>query len=123
MNARELSQILVEDTGPHLLGPKASAFANRLLLRINSIPALQAALTDIASYLKQPETEEETLVIELGFKRLPKEIMPEVLRLIAAPKSENVQVVHYVQNEAAHTGFIVSIKTSELAGNAFAYAS
>lgn len=95
---------------------RISVFVNRLLLRIFSVPALRAYLADIGAQVG----EDGKTVVQLDFYRLPSEVIPQVIRLCAAPRPP--KVFHYVKNAAARTGIELQIQPDDFKGDDYAYA-
>jgi hypothetical protein len=116
----KVARLLIE-TGEQVdteLDPKISVYINRLLLRLFSAPGLLNSLADVG-YL-HCDAEPGTVKVQLDFYRLPQEVFPDVMRLLAAPRPP--QAFRYVKNGSARTGFEIRVKPDDFAGEEYDYA-
>lgn len=102
MNVFDFARLLVEKDQERKVDPLVRDFNNRLLLRIFHSPALLASLIDNNVRIK-----EGAQVIELDFKQLPEDVIPQVKQLIGAPY-DSIRITRFHANHVAHTGFEVS---------------
>lgn len=100
------------------LDGKIAVYLNRLLLRLYSVPSLLNALADVGHC--QDEGNPGQVKIQLDFYRLPLEVLPDVLRLLAAPRPP--QAYRYIKNGSARTGFELLVKPEDFPGEEYDYA-
>ena len=119
MNERHAARIIVEDASPSRIGNKPSVFVNRMIMRFFSVPAALAALSDIG--IIPGKDEKSPVTIQLDFQRLPEEVIPQIITLIAAPTK--LKMSKYVKSGQARNGFEFQISDSDLKGDDYDYAS
>ena len=125
------------------IDPKIQAYVNRLMLRFQSQPSLLMYLVDQTTFKPniegstsdqvedgefnepdaQPdkkETDDDEVVVQFSFRRLPKEIIPPLLRLIAAPREP--EMFQFTKEGQARTGIQIKLKPSDFPGEEIDYA-
>lgn len=118
MREKQLARILVEDVSK--INKKVGVYINRLLLRIFSVPALQAYLSNV-NLVHDDEDGNKPVTIQLDFQRLPEEVLPQMLKLIAAPRQP--RLLKYVKDGAARTGVEIEVKPEDFGGEEYDYAN
>lgn len=101
------------------LDPKLKALCDRMFLQIFSVPSLQTWLAD-ASVL--PSGDDGKIKIQLDFMKLPKEVIPDLERLLSVDYFKNHRLVKYVKNGQARTGLEIEVSPKDLPGSAYDYA-
>lgn len=119
MNARQVARILVEDALPSKIGKKPSVFVNRMIMRFFSVPSAISALADVG--IIPSEEEGSPVTIQLDFQRLPEEVIPQIINLIASPTK--MKMSKYVKNGQARNGFEFQIGDKDLEGDDYDYAA
>ena len=99
---------------------KVGAIANRLALQIFSVPSLQAQLKDFS--VRKDESDSDAVEIQMDFFRLPKEVIPDLERLLSVHEFEDYNLLKYTVNGQAHTGVKLKIKPKKLPGDRYDYA-
>lgn len=118
MNEKQVARILVEDASPTKIGKKPSVFVNRMIMRFFSTPAALSALSDVG--IIPGEKTESPVTIQLDFQRLPEEVIPQIINLIASPTK--MKMSKYVKNGQARNGFEFQIGDKDLEGDDYDYA-
>lgn len=108
----------VEKSADGQLNGKIAVYLNRLLLRLYSVPSLLNALADVGYC--EDEANPDQVKIQLDFYRLPLEVFPDVMRLLAAPRPP--QAFRYIKNGSARTGFELLVKPEDFPGEEYDYA-
>jgi len=101
------------------LDPKLKALCDRMFLQIFSVPSLQTWLAD-ASVV--PSGDDGKIKIQLDFMKLPKEVIPDLERLLSVDYFKNHRLVKYVKNGQARTGLEIEVSPKDLPGSAYDYA-
>lgn len=102
------------------LDPKIQTLANRIFLQIYSVPSLQACLADASV---NPTGEPDGSVkIQLDFLKLPKEVLPDLQRLLSTDFFKDHKLVKYIKNGQARTGLEIKVTPKELPGDPYDYA-
>jgi hypothetical protein len=137
MTTSELATFLIEDAPG--VDKKINTYINRLMLRFHSQPAILSNLVDVTHFRPGEENEtpdevedgeykqekeghsdqNETVVLQLAFNRLPQEIISPLIRLIAAPRDP--KIMRYVKDGAARTGFEIELKPNDFPGDDYDY--
>ena len=99
---------------------KVSVLANRIFLQIFSVPSLQAYLADAA--VLPTGKPDGTVKIQLDFLKLPREVLPDLERLLSTAYFENHRLVKYIKDGQARTGLEIEVKPKELPGDPYSYA-
>lgn len=100
--------------------PKVKVLSDRIALQVFSVPSLQAYLAD---YSVVPTNKPDGSVrIQLDFLKLPKEILPDLERLLSVDYFKNHRLVKYIKNGQARTGLEIEVTPRDLPGNAYDYA-
>lgn len=150
MNDGQLATVLIEKVADANIDKKVAVYVNRLMLRLHSQPAVLSNLVDVTVYkphirhgtndqvedgefketdpenspAKENDEEEsdpnETVILQLSFRRLPREVIPPLVRLIAAPREPKLS--RYTKDGSARIGFELKLKPSDFAGDEFDYA-
>jgi len=100
--------------------PKVTVLANRIFLQIFSVPSLQAYLADAA--VLPTGKPDGTVKIQLDFLKLPKEVLPDLERLLSTDYFENHRLVKYIKDGQARTGLEIEVTPKELPGDPYDYA-
>jgi hypothetical protein len=143
---RELAILLIEKLADAKIDKKIAVFVNRLMLRLQSQPALIANLADVSVFkpgiesntddqVKDGQFQEgqedrddenndekggETVLLQLSFRRLPQEVVTPLLRLIAAPRE--AKLYKFVKDGQARTGVEMELRPSDFPGEEYDYA-
>lgn len=120
VNERHAARILVEEASPTAIGKKPSVFVSRMIMRFFSVPAALAALADVGIIPGADEEKSAPVTIQLDFQRLPEEVIPQIVNLIAAPTP--MKYSRYVKNGQARNGFEFQISDKDLVGDDYDYA-
>lgn len=118
MNERHAALIIVEEASPNKIGKKPSVFVNRMIMRFFSVPAVLAALSDIGIIPR--EDGKSAVTVQLDFQKLPDEVIPQIISLIAAPTK--MKMSRYIKNGQARLGFEFQIDDNDLGGEDYDYA-
>lgn len=103
-----------------LIDPKVKVLSDRLALQVFSVPSLQAYLAD---YSVVPTGKPDgTVRIQLDFLKLPKEILPDLERLLSVDYFKEHRLVKYIKNGQARTGLEIEVTPKELPGTPYDYA-
>jgi hypothetical protein len=121
VNEAALARILVEEIPlkTHAADKKVGVLATRMLLQVQSVPSLLAHLADFA--LVQDKADKGKAKIQLDFLQLPREIVPDLERLLSVDYFKNHRLVQYVRNGQARTGVEVSVSADDLPGSEIDY--
>lgn len=146
MTDRELAILLIEKLADAKIDKKIAVFVNRLMLRLQSQPALIANLADVSVFkpgieantddqVKDGQFQEgqedrddenndekggETVLLQLSFRRLPQEVITPLLRLLAAPRE--AKLYKFVKDGQARTGVEMELRPSDFPGEEYDYA-
>jgi len=122
MNEAQLARLLIEDlpqkTGK--LDKKVGVLGTRMLLQIQSVPSLLAHLVDFSVGDPGPEGK---VKIQFDFLKLPKEIIPELEKLLSVDYFKGYRLLKYVKNGQARTGLEVEVSPQDLPGSAYDYSN
>lgn len=99
---------------------KVSAVANRIALQVFSVPSLQAFLADYA--VISTGKPNGSVLIQLDFLKLPKEIIPELEKLLSTDQFKDHRLVKYIKNGQARTGLEIEVVPKDLPGSPYDYA-
>jgi len=99
---------------------KISAVANRIALQIFSVPSLQSFLADYA--VVSTGRPDGSIKIQLDFLKLPKEIIPELEKLLSVEQFKDHKLVKYIKNGQARTGLEIEVTPKNLPGSPYDYA-
>jgi hypothetical protein len=99
---------------------KVSAVANRIALQLFSVPSLQSFLADYA--VLGTGRDDGSVKIQLDFLKLPKEIIPELEKLLSVHQFKDHRLVKYIKNGQARTGLEIEITPRDLPGKPYDYA-
>ena len=119
MTEKHVARILIEDAAPSKIGKKPSVFVDRMVMRFYSVPAALSALAGIG--IIPGDDTKSPVVIQLDFQRLPEEVIPQIINLIASPT--RMKMMKYVKNGQARHGFEFEIGDKDLAGDDYDYAA
>ena len=124
MTPVEAARFLIEDLPHQLQGSgateKVSAVVNRMALQINSVPSLQAFLSDFGVF--STGRSDGSVKVQLDFLKLPKEIIPELEKLLSVDQYEQHRLVKYIKNGQARTGLEIEVVPKDLPGEPYDYA-
>jgi hypothetical protein len=138
---RELAILLIEKLADANIDKKIAVYVNRLMLRLQSQPALLANLADVTvfkpgiesntddqvedgTFNEAEEAEEKApgdgVIVQLSFRRLPQEVLTPLIRLIASPREP--KLFRFVKDGQARTGIQVELRPSDFPGEEYDYA-
>ena len=120
MKIGRAAQILVEEASPMRIGQKQSVFVNRMIMRFFSVPAALSALADVG-IIKEDDKEDSPVTIQLDFQRLPEDVIPQIINLIASPSP--MKMTKYIKNGQARNGFEFQLRSQDFPGDDYDYAS
>lgn len=101
-------------------GEKVAAVANRIALQVFSVPALQSFLADYG--VTSTGRADGSVKIQLDFLKLPKEIIPELEKLLSVDQFKNHRLLKYIKNGEARTGLEIEVTPKDLPGTPYDYA-
>jgi hypothetical protein len=118
----QLAQFLIEDLPNKTakVDKKIGVLATRMLLQIMSVSSLLAHLADFA--IMSTNSPDGTVKIQLDFMRLPKEILPELEKLLSTDYFRDHRLLKYIKNGQARTGLEIEVRPKDLPGDHFDYA-
>ena len=119
MNVKRAARILVEEASPIKIGKKPSVYINRMIMRFFSVPAALSALADIG--IIPGEKEDSPVTIQLDFHKLPEEVIPQIVNLIASPTK--MKMSRYIKQGQARQGFEFQVGEKDLEGDDYDYAA
>jgi len=124
MTEAQAARFLIEDL-PNALkdagaGEKVSAIANRIALQLFSVPSLQSFLADYG--VISTGRPDGSVKIQMDFLKLPKEIVPELEKLLSVDQFKGHRLVKYIKNGQARTGLEIEVTPKELPGEPYDYA-
>lgn len=90
-------------------------------MRFFSVPAALSALADVGIIPGEGDGEQAPVTIQLDFQRLPEEVIPQIINLIAAPTK--MKMSKYIKNGQARNGFEFQIGDKDLEGEDYDYAA
>lgn len=99
---------------------KVAAVANRIALQVFSVPSLQAFLADYG--VMSTGRGDGSVMVQLDFLKLPKEIIPELEKLLSVDMFKDHRLVKYIKNGQARTGLEIEVTPKELPGSPYDYA-
>jgi len=105
--------------GPDANSEKIAAVANRIALQVFSVPSLQAFLADYS--VVSTGRGDGSVKIQLDFLKLPKEIIPELEKLLSVDQFQDHRLVKYIKNGQARVGLEIEVTPKELPGSAYDY--
>lgn len=124
MNEAQAARFLIEELPQQLdkagAGEKVSAVCNRMALQIYSVPSLQSFLADYS--VVGTGRSDGSVKVQLDFMRLPKEIIPELEKLLCVDQYKNHRLVKYIKNGQARTGLEIEVTPKDLPGTPYDYA-
>jgi len=117
----ELTELLIErdmvgNTGKQL-NPKISAFVDRLLLRIHSVPSLLSFLADAKAVADE---ENNAVKVQLNFLKLPDEFLPQLPKILAAPVEP--KFYKFIEDGQARMGVELTVTPEDFPGDTYDYA-
>lgn len=123
MTEVQAARLLIEDLPRQLnkagADEKVSAVTNRIALQIASVPSLQAFLSDYA--VVSTGRDDGSVKVQMDFLKLPKEIIPELEKLLSVDYYRNHRLVKYIKNGQARTGVEIEITPKDLPGSPYDY--
>ena len=107
--------MLQEDATPENVGRKTSTFISRLMMRLFSVPSLIQALADVG--IAKSDEKGNITTIQLDFQKLPQEVIPILINLVAAPSP--TKMFKYVKKGQARNGFSFDVDEDDLPGDEY----
>jgi ribosomal protein S8 len=124
MTEAQAARFLIEELPQQLdkagADEKMSAVANRIALQIFSVPSLQSFLADYA--VVSTGRDDGSVKVQLDFLKLPKEIVPELEKLLSVDMFKDHKLVKYIKNGQARTGLEIEVTPKDLPGTPYDYA-
>ena len=122
MNEARFAKLLIEDLPKKTatVDKKIGVLATRMLLQILSVPSLMAHLADFA--VMATGEGDGKVKIQLDFLRLPKEILPELEKLLSVDHFKDHRLLKYTRNGQARTGLEIEVSPKDLPGERYDYA-
>lgn len=141
MTDRELAILLIEKLADANIDKKIAVYVNRLMLRLQSQPALMANLADVTVFKpgieadtddqvedgvfneaeeKETKAPADGVIIQLSFRRLPQEVLTPLIRLIASPREP--KLFRFVKDGQARTGVQIEVRPEDFPGEEYDYA-
>jgi hypothetical protein len=127
MTEAQIARFLIEDLPAQLsaaygkdVPEKVKVLFNRMMLQAFSVPSLQSYLQG-ASVEKDPNNP-NGVRIQLDFLKLPREVIPDLERLLSVDYFKNHRLVRFMKNGSARTGLEISVEPKDLPGDAYDYA-
>ncbi len=120
MTRERAVQLLIEVAGTDKVDPKVQTLANRMLLQVFSVTPLQANLANFA--VVPLGTPDGRTKIQLDFLKLPKEVIPELERLLSVNFFKDHRIVKYVKDGQARTGLEIEVTPKDMPGDRYDYA-
>jgi hypothetical protein len=108
---------LLRDAGAN---EKVSAVANRIALQVFSVPSLQSFLSNYA--VVGTGRDDGSVKIQLDFLKLPREIVPELEKLLSVDQFKNHRLIKFIKDGQARTGLEIEVTPRDLPGKAYDYA-
>lgn len=125
MNEATLARILIEDVPAmvHNVDRKVGVLASRMLLQIQATPALMSQLSDFAVVTADGSKDKNAKVkLQFDFLLLPREVIPDLERLLALSFFSDYRIVNFTKNGQARTGVEVTVSPDDLPGDDKDYA-
>lgn len=110
------SRVGSDDSG---LKEKLASVTNRLALQVFSVPSLQAFLSDFS--VTSSDKEDGSIIVQFDFMKLPKEVIPELDKLLSVDQFKDHRLLKYIKNGEARTGLEITISPKDLPGSAYDY--
>ena len=76
-------------------------FADRMIMRLFSIPSLLAYLSDVAI------TGDDT--VEIEFFKLPDDVRDDLPKMFGSPEEVETEIVHYAKNDIPRVGYKIKL--------------
>ena len=114
-----IAKMLQEDATPEKVGKKTSTFISRLMMRLFSVPSLLQALADVG--IAKSDENGDITTLQLDFQKLPQEVIPMLINLIAAPVKTSMY--QYVKKGQARHGFSFDLDEEDLPGDEYEMAN
>lgn len=118
MDEKQLAKLLIEDVPVEQISQKINVLANRIMLQISTVPALQQHMVDMSV---KPD-DEGGGIIELEFMQLPEEVIPDLKRLISVEYFKSYRFLRFVKDGQSRTGIEIKVDADEIPGEAENYA-
>ena len=122
MTEAGLAKLLIEDLPKQTakVDKKVGVLATRMLLQIFSVPSLLSNLVDFAVLANQEG--DGKVRIQLDFLKLPREIVPELEKLMSVDYFKDHRLLKYVKNGQARTGLEIELTPKDLPGSPYDWA-
>jgi hypothetical protein len=118
----QAAKFLIERVAPQTdkVDNKVGVLATRILLQIFSVPSLMAYLADAC--VIPTGKPDKSVKVQLDFLKLPREIIPELEKLLSTDYFKNHRLLKYIKNGQARTGLEIEVTPKELPGTPYDYA-
>lgn len=124
MTEAQAARFLIEELPQQLAkagaDEKVAALANRMALQIFSVPSLQAFLAGHS--VIGTGRNDGSVKVQFDFLKLPKEIIPELEKLLSVDQFKDHRLVRYIKNGQARTGLEIEVTPKDLPGAPYDYA-
>lgn len=118
MDEKQIARCLIEDVPVEDISQKVNVLANRMMLQIGTVPALQQHLVDMNVI---PDREGGG-TIQLDFMQIPEEVIPDLKRLIALDAFKSYRFLRYVKDGQSRMGVEIKIDADDIPGEGTDYA-
>jgi len=110
----------MDSDGEPKIDKKIGVFLNRAILRIFSVPSMMTYLKDVVLFSNDDEGNNGQCKIQFVFNRLPDEAIPQLTKLLAAPRDP--KYTRFVDKGQAKTGVELEVAPDDFGGEEYDYA-
>lgn len=100
------------------LDKKVVVLIDRMTLQIASVPSLLSHWADMST----TSSDGGKVKVQLGFLKLPEEVLPQLKKLLSVDFFEDYRLVKYVKDGQAMTGLEITVHPDKLPGEEIDYA-
>lgn len=108
----------MDTDGEPKIDKKIGVYLNRAILRIFSVPSMMTYLKDVVLF--SDDTNNGQCKIQFVFHRLPDEAIPQLTKLLAAPRDP--KYTRFVDKGQAKTGVELEVQPDDFGGEEYDYA-